>query len=436
MSAAGDFNVMMGLLALLPLVVYIILVFRDADPIPVTIICLLVGMIVSGQGPIKLGESIVKAMGSFLAVIGLIIMLGRGLGEVMTATKVSHTLVYKIVYGIGINTQKKAMLGIGASCFTLIALLGTMAGGNAILAPIVIPIAASVGLSRSTVGTIFDTVGEEALIVGPFTPPVITLLGLTGIAYAPMLLFVALPFVAATMIITWFNLQKIQRETELTNPYDQQDKVEAFEPTPQSNRATIVFVVMFIFAILYGIFKQAGTSFIVIIMLSLSLATGFAGGMNMKEICRHIVKGMAGNVNLFFLFVLLEPFLGFVEAGGGFKALAVLLQPIADMGGKAGVVLTGGLIGAFGISGAAVAQLKVMHSMFGSMITQQGISMFVWAAALIVGSRVTSFIYPGPNMFGAVGFAQSDDIKAVLRNGWMVSTAHCIILVIYAVVFA
>ena len=433
MGIAGDVNIWMGLLALLPLVVYIVLVFRDADPIPVTIICLVVGMLVTGVGPIGLGNAIVKAMGSFLAVIGLIIMLGRGLGEVMTETKVSHTLVYKIIYGIGINSQKKAMVGIGISCFVLIALLGTMAGGTAILAPIVIPIAASVGLSRSTVGTIFDAMGEEALIVGPFTPPVVTLMSLTGLTYVSVVFGVALPFVVATFIITWFNIQKVQKKTATTTPYDNHDKVEAFTPTKESKRATTIFISLFILAIVYGFFKSAGTSFIVIIMLTLAFATGFAGGLNMKKICSLIVKGMAGNVNLFFLFVLLDPFLGFVESGGGFKTLAVLMQPIVDLGGKAGLVITGGLIGAFGISGAAVAQLKVMDSMFGELVKQQGVSMYAWAAALIVGSRVTSLIYPGPNMFGATGFALSSDIKEVLRNGWLVSAAHCIILLLFAV---
>ncbi len=275
MGIAGDVNIWMGLLALLPLVVYIVLVFRDADPIPVTIICLVVGMIVTGAGPIGLSKAIVKAMGSFLAVIGLIIMLGRGLGEVMTATKVSHTLVYKIIYGIGINSQKKAMVGIGLSCFVLIALLGTMAGGTAILAPIVIPIAASVGLSRSTVGTIFDAMGEEALIVGPFTPPVVTLMSLTGLTYVSVVFGVALPFVVATFIITWLHIQKVQKKTETISPYDNQDKVEEFKPTKESKRATSIFISLFILAIVYGFFKSAGTSFIVIIMLTLSFATGF-----------------------------------------------------------------------------------------------------------------------------------------------------------------
>jgi hypothetical protein len=175
--------------------------------------------------------------------------------------------------------------------------------------------------------------------------------------------------------------------------------------------------------------SQAGCPVVLVLFLDTSVIKE-----TQEELRRtSVMYEAAASTALFFLFVLLDPFLGFVESGGGFKALAVLMQPIADLGGKAGLVLTGGLIGAFGISGAAVAQLKVMDSMFGGLIHQQGISMFAWAAALIVGSRVTSLIYPGPNMFGATGFAQSDDIKSVLRNGWLISAAHCTILLLYAI---
>ena len=155
MGTEGGFNVWLGLLGLLPLVVYIVLVFRDVDPLPATAICVLIGAILTRQTPISFGEALAKAMGSFLALVGLIIMLGRGLGEVLTETKVSHTLVHKIIFGIGIDTEKKAMLGIMLACMVVIGLLGTMAGGNAILAPIILPIAASVGLSRSAVAVIF-----------------------------------------------------------------------------------------------------------------------------------------------------------------------------------------------------------------------------------------------------------------------------------------
>lgn len=55
--------------------------------------------------------------------------------------------------------------------------------------------------------------------------------------------------------------------------------------------------------------------------------------------------------------------------------------------------------------------------MFGPLIQQAGASTFAWTVALNVCSWVTSLIYPGLNMFGACGFAQTDDIKSVLKNG-------------------
>ena len=105
MADAG-FNIWWGLLGLLPLLVYIVLVLREMDPLPATIICVVLGAIINSKTLMAVGTDISKAMGSFLGLVGLIIMLGRGLGEVLSETKVAHTLVYKIIYGIGVNTQK------------------------------------------------------------------------------------------------------------------------------------------------------------------------------------------------------------------------------------------------------------------------------------------------------------------------------------------
>ena len=161
MGTEGGFNVWWGLLGLLPLVVYIVLVFRDVDPLPATAICVLIGAILTRQTPISFGEALAKATGSFLALVGVIIMLGRGLGEVLTETKVSHTLVHKIIFGIGIDTEKKAMLGIMLACMVVIGLLGTMAGGNAILAPIILPIAASAGALAECGGSYLSSCGRR-----------------------------------------------------------------------------------------------------------------------------------------------------------------------------------------------------------------------------------------------------------------------------------
>lgn len=434
--SGAEANVWLGLLGLAPLVVYIVLVFRDVDPLPATVICVLIGAVITQQSLAGFGNVLQKAMGSFLAIVGLIIMLGRGLGEVLNATKVTHTIVHRIIYGIGIDSEKKAMLGIMISCFVVIGLLGTMAGGNAILAPIVLPVAAAVGLSRSTVGIIFQAVGEEALILGPFTPPVVTLLGLTKIGYGEMALQVAGPIAFVTLLCTWFMLQRIQRQTRTTHPYEKMPEVEQFQPTPRSRRATTVFGLLFAAAVIYGIVIKAATSYVIVVMLGLAVVTGVVGGQKFDATLKLIVKGMAGNVGLFFLFVLLDPFINFIEAAGGFNALAVILKPLMDVGGKAAVAIAGGLIGAFGISGATVAELKMLHEMFNPMVSQYGVSMLAWSAALIIATRVTNFIYPGANMVSSLGFAESTDMKSMIKNGVVVAVAQTAFLIVYSLCFS
>lgn len=425
-----------GLLGLMPLLVYIVLVFRNTDILAATAICVVIGAILSRQTPVSLGAAMAGSMGSFLALVGLIIMLGRGLGEVLNATRVSHTIVHGIVYGIGVDTERKAMLGIMIACLVIVGLLGTMAGGNAIIAPIVLPIAAAVGLSRSTVGVIFQAVGEEALILGPFSPPVITLMGLTKIGYGEMLLYVSGPVALITLAVTWLMIQRIQRNTRHQTPYEQPEELERFQPTRQNRRATLAFTGAFFVAVVYGIAVTAPTSFVVVIMLGLALITGFSGGLTFEEILRHVVHGMAGNVGLFLLFLLLDPFIIFVEKAGGFTTLTTLLKPLMEAGGKPVIVITGGFLGAFGISGATVATLKLLHEMFSPLLGRYAVSMLAWSLALVVATRVHNFVFPGANMVSSLGFAESTDMKSMLRNGWLVAACQLTFLIIFSLFFA
>ncbi|WP_054696775.1 permease [Geotalea toluenoxydans] len=424
-----------GLLGLAPLLVYIILVFRNVDILAATVICVVIGALLSQQTLVSLGTALANSMGSFLALVGLIIMLGRGLGEVLNATKVSHTIVHGIIYSIGVDTERKAMLGIMVACLVIVGLLGTMAGGNAIIAPIVLPIAAALGLSRSTVGVIFQAVGEEALILGPFSPPVITLLGLTNIGYGRCCsMFPArLPHYPGGDLLM---IQRIQRNTRHLTPYEQPDELERFKPTRQNKCATLAFTVAFVAAVVYGIAVKAPTSFVVVIMLGLSFITGFTGGLRFEQILRHIIHGMAGNVGLFLLFLLLDPFIIFVEKAGGFAALTTLLKPLMETGGKPVIVITGGFLGAFGISGATVATLKLLHEMFNPLLAKYAVSMLAWSLALVVATRVHNFVFPGANMVSSLGFAESTDMKSMLRNGWLVAACQLTFLVLFSLFFA
>ena len=433
----AGFNIWWGLFGLVPLLVYIVLVFREMDPLPATVICVVIGAAINAKSLVAVGTDLSKALGSFLGLVGLIIMLGRGLGEILSETKVAHTLVYKILYGIGINTQKKAMLGIMLATMVIVSLLGTMAGGVAIIAPIVNPIAAAVGLTPAVVAILYQSVGEEALTLGPFTPPVVTLIGLTKLDYGTMLVTAALPIAIVTLLVTWVMAQRIQRSTKEKTPIGQIDSysMQIFEPNAQSRRATNVFMLLFAALIIYGIIIKASTPYVITVMLGLSFVVGMVGGMKFEATCKSIVKGMAGNVGLFLLFILLELFINYVELAGGFKAIAYLLMPLVNMGGSVAVVIAGGTIGAFGISGAVVAELMTLHKMFNHLLGQYGVSMIAWTVALIVATRVTNFIIPGSNMVAMMGFAQSTDLKAMIRNGYVVALAQTALLVAYALVF-
>ena len=264
-----------------------------------------------------------------------------------------------------------------------------------------------------------------------------TLIGLTKLDYGTMLVTAALPIAFITLLVTWFMVQRIQRSTEERMPEGVAvgKDIEAFHPTDHSRRATTTFLVMFTALIAYGIYVKAATPFVITIMLGLSFVVGMVGGMKFDSVCKSVVKGMAGNVGLYLLFILLELFIGYVEHAGGFKALTYLLMPMINIGGKVAVVIAGGAIGAFGISGAVVGELVTLNKMFAELLKQYEVSMIAWAVALIVATRVTNFIIPGSNMVAMMGFAQSKNLKAMMRNGYVVALAQTGLLIIYAFVF-
>jgi hypothetical protein len=424
-----------GLLGLIPLIVYIILIFKYKQPVPTTILCAVIGAVITHQTIFTFGDILAKSLGSFLGLVGLLIMLGRGLGEVLQAAKVTHTIVHKIIYTIGVNTQNKAIVGIMCASVTLVALLGTMAGGNAVIAPIVLPIAAAVGLSKSVVGMLFHACGEEALILGPFSPSVLMLIGLTGISYPELLLKCSLPVLTVTFLTTWVMVHRVQKLTKDTNAYEDMPVEHTFIPDNKAKRATLVFILSFTVFVAFGLYWQANTNYIVVILMLIGLLTGMAGGLSIPVVTSTFIKGMAGNLHLFVLFLFLEPFINFMAEAGAFKAVTALLTPIVHYGGRVAVPIVGGLTGTVGLTGAAVAVLKMTNDLFGDMVRQYNIHPYVWAVALIVANRATNFIHPGANMFSSMGFAQSTDLVSMIKNGWTIAALQLIFLCIYSFLF-
>jgi TRAP-type transport system large permease protein len=417
------------------IVLYAVLVFRNVDPLVATAICVGLGFVFNRSSPLQMGEIMENALKSFLALVGFIIMLGRGLGEVLTESNVSHNLVHKIVYGIGINTLRRVKIGIVVSSLVIVGVLGTLAGGLAILAPILRPIAGSVRLTRPGLAVLMQASGEEALILGPFTPPVIALLGVTGLTYSHMLLFAAIPISIVTILVSWVmadRFQKIYAQEQFTD----EEKQGQFIPNKRQNVSTIFFVLGFLACVVYGLAVHAQTSYVVFVMLFLAIGTGLVSGIKISKIFDLILVGMQKNLHLFFIFILLDPFLNLVQSAGGFKALTQLFIPLENMGGKPMIAILTGITGAFGMPAAAAAVIKMLYEMFSPAALSMQLSLTTFAFSILLATRITNFAYPGANMFAAMGFAGSENVKAMIKNGLTVTVVQLIFLIVHSFLFA
>ena len=423
-----------SLVALIPLVMFIILSFNEKlDQNIVLLICIVTGCVLTGNEVPQFGGTMAKALSSSVGVIGFIIALGTGVGAVMTKTGVSRTLCQWIVQGIHVNTQKKAIIAVEICCVLICGLLGTLAGGCAIVAPVLIPVVAAVGLTPNTVGAVFQSAGETGLIWGPFTGPTVTLLALTGLSYGRMMLWAGLPYGIIWLVVIFFCGLYIQKKTEGKYAYelDEENSVGA-EISPAEKRTTLAFLATFIALVVYAIATKQGTNYCISVMFILTLSMAVFSGQKPGDTVKEFVGGVQSAAGMWLTFIFLEMLMDVIDCGGGFTALGELFTKLMGAPTQTMTMIIGTLVGSFGINGGAVAQLKVTHEMFLPSIEACNLPMEMWAIALICGSRVTSSIYPGANMISPMGCARSTDLKAMLLGGWAVSMVSIVYILIWS----
>lgn len=424
------------IVGLLPLIIYIILSFKeDSNPVVNVFVCVLLGAVLVKQPILQLGSVIADSLGSFLALIGFIIILGSGLGAVLNRTGVAENLVHILMDKIGINTERKAIIGTMITSIVLVTLLGTMAGANAIIAPIVIPLIATMGITPSTLAVIFQGAGQTGLFLGPFSPPMVTLMEITGLPYGQILLYAGLPVSVCMWVVTYLIAKRTQKKTFGIYKFEvKENQGGEYVATEKTKRATAVFILVFLALIIYGIAVKSGAAYAIFIMITVALTTGVSSGLKVGQIVDAMFEGMSKLIWLFIMFVLFEPFLVFVEQSGAFDALFNLLQPLIVSSGQVVFSLVASIIGIFGINGAAVAQAMLMDTLFANMVSQLNVPMTLWAAVLLIGSQITSFAYPGGDMLGAMGLAQSNDVKSMLKLGYSIIATLLIFLIVLAVI--
>ena len=418
------------LFVLIPLVIYIILAFKDINPVLNVVICVVLSAVLTGQSFSAMGGIIADSIGSFLGMIGFIIMLGSALGAVLRETGVAEFLIHTLMKKIGINTARKAIVASMITSIVLVALLGTLAGANAIIAPIIIPLVAIIGLTPSTMAAVLMGAGITGLFIGPYSPQVVTLMELTQMSYVTYVLQVGLPVAAVCWVVTFFGAQYIQKKTQGVYAYEAEDKDEKeYVATPEAKRATLVFFVVMLGLIVYGVTLQAGSSYAIMVISITAVATGLAGGMKPSPLFDTMISGAARMMWLFIMFVLFTPFIGFISEAGAFQELVHLIAPLLASENIPVFSLISALTGIFGIGGAAAAQSVVMDGMFKDIAMNLGMSTTLWATIMLVGSQITSFAYPEADMLGQMGLARSKDMKNMVKFG-VTMTICCVIYVL------
>lgn len=433
------------LLGFLPLIMYIVLSFMGLDVTVVLLASVVLGALLTGTGLFAFGQSIAAGLGSFLGMIGFIILMGSGVGELLTQTRVAHYIVWLVMNKLGVNSVNKAMYAVMFTSALLVALLGSLAGGNAILAPIVIPIVAALGMTPSTVGVVLHG-GATGLFLGPFVPPVVTTMALAKISYFDYLIWTGLPVSILVWIATIYIARHVQKKTLGKYSYGPEDIVTtdngAKNPdgTPEfvnakTKRAFMVFALSMVLLVAYGIATKAGAAFVITVMLIIGFLTGKAAGLTFEASLKAIVHGGSRMYWIFFMFILYEPLLGFIGKSGAFAWLTQWLTPYLMQAGKGLFLFISTMVGLFGVPGAAVAQEKIIDDLFGAMARGIGMPMELWGLALLLGSQLDYYVFPTGDIIGQMGLARSKDLVSMMKQGFLVTALITLYLIVICIFY-
>ena len=428
----------LGLLSFTPLVALAVLSLMGVDIVLSVIAAIIIAMIMTSTGLPAMGAMLAKSTGSFIATVGLIIMLGAGVGEVAIRTGAAVELVKFVVNRIGLSSQTRVKFGIVASSVLICGALGTMAGGNAIIVAVIIPVAAAVGLTPPTVAALMMTAGSVGLFTGPFTPSTVTILKLGGLSYPDYLLYVGLPMSAVTLLAGWFMAGRIQKMTAGKMQYhaaaSPRREEEAAGELRRRKLSALAFTATIVVMAVVGVVIKAGFSFAIIVMLLVALITGLVGGLRPIQILQALYQGCGRLVWMFILYWLYNPILELMDGLHAYQGLLDYTRPLLEGISPAWLCFS---IFAFNIighvPGAAVAQMTFTHKIFGPMLMAAGVPPQGVTAVLLASSQVDWFgPFPSSDMFGQMGLAQSTQLKYMLYSGWAIVIAN---ILLFAVLF-
>lgn len=427
---AGWFVESPTLWGLLPVLLYAVLCLLGMDIVVATVAALVSAVLLARMAPIEIAELLGDSVGEFVTMIGLIIMLGAGVGEVLRVTGVAERIVRGIMSATGARGQRTVLLGVMLACLVLVVSLGTLAGAIAIAAPIIIPVTHRVGFTRSATAAMMFVGGCAGLALAPFAGSNVAILDATGLSYPHYVRIAAGPLALLSIVLGMLVVPWIQRRSMRENDYYTPEEAAESDTTAigrGTNRATVAFGLLLVASVTYATVTAAGTAFPLLALPLLGIATGYAAGLPTREIGAAMYRGGARLISMVVLFWLLAALFAAQEA---LKPYEVILQDY----GPALQSLSGlpfafaiALLGWVGVPGATAAQVALLDKVFGELAGTLGIGAGAWAIVLLWASKGDTYgPWPNANMIGPMGLARSSRLKNQLLTGWTIMVAACV----------
>ena len=420
---AGTFAEAPTLWGILPIAMYAVLCLLGMDLVIATVVSLVGGVLIARQTPAEFGALLGESMGDLVTTIGVIIMLGAGVGEVLRVTGVAHTIVHWVLRVAGDRSQRAVLLGVMLSCLVLVTSLGTLAGALAIAAPILLPVASRVGFTRAATAAMMFVGGCAGLALAPFAGSNVAIMEAADVGYLTYLQYGAAPIAVLSILMAMFIVPWIQRRTALRGDFyaDSDLETEQTDVPPHAGRATAVFLVLLVATVAYATITAAGTSFPLLALPLLGIATGVAARLRATEIAGHLYRGAARLVSIFLLFWLLAALFLVIDGLQPYDVVLEMFGPQLQNSSGLGFAAAIALLGWVGVPGATAAQVVLLDEVFGGIASSVGLGAGAWVIVLLWASKADTYgPFPNANMIGAMGLARSTDLRSLLFTGWLV----------------
>ncbi|QNP66365.1 Na+/H+ antiporter NhaC family protein [Streptomyces genisteinicus] len=417
---------------LLPIALYAVLALTGTSLVTVTGLALASAVLVVLPGPGPAADVLGGSVTDPVTVIGLIIVLGAATGEVLRVTGVADALVRGILRLTDGRGRTVLMYGMMLACLVLVASLGTLAGALAIAGPLLVPVAARTGFTRSATAATMFLGGCAGLALAPFAGSNIAIMDTADAGY---LLYVAVgagPLAVLSLLLAAVVVPWVQRRSAAQDDFYRPDEAaeqpqdDAPGQRARARRATWAFALTLAVTVGYATVTRAGTTFPLLALPLLSVVTVAAAGLPPRRAVHAFLTGARRMLPMLLLFWMLAALFGFIDLAKPYDVVLDTFGPDLRHMSALPFALAVAALGWVGVPGATAAQVILIGEVFGPLGTELGIGPAAWVVVLLWASKADTYgPLPNANMVGTMGLARADRLPYLLGTGWALLIPAC-----------